>query len=161
MSNPDNFLFLPAGVLEMSPARTAFIRSMEDAVLGTFRMWGYQEVRTPFLEYADTMSRGLANEELDMAFKLVDRGTGKMLLLSEKVKHSNARLQNALTDLHHAFKRQNGYADLEIAQKRSSLENTLIPESISDHTTRLRRAGFDVVTPWFQCFNFASLIALK
>jgi tRNA (cmo5U34)-methyltransferase len=65
------------------------------------------------------------------------------------------------TDLHHAFKRANGYSALEIAQKRNSLENVLIPETLASHRQRLQSAGFSSVDVWFQCFNFASLVAIK
>jgi len=88
----DNILLLPAGVFEMTPVKAAFVRHIEDVVLEVFRLWGYQEVRTPSLEYVDTMSRGLGSEELDMAFKLVDRGTGKMLLLRSDVTPQVARM---------------------------------------------------------------------
>ncbi|MFG0261956.1 MAG: carboxy-S-adenosyl-L-methionine synthase CmoA, partial [Novipirellula sp. JB048] len=47
---------------------------------------------------------------------------GGALLLSEKICFADARQQTLLNDLHHDFKRANGYSDLEIAQKRSSLE---------------------------------------
>lgn len=90
--NSDNILLLPAGVFEMIPARAAFVRHIEEVVLEVFRLWGYQEVRTPSLEYVDTMSRGLASDELDMAFKLVDRGTGKMMVLRSDVTPQVARM---------------------------------------------------------------------
>ena len=89
---PNDILLLPAGVFEMTPVRAAFVRHIEEAVLAVFRLWGYQEVRTPSLEYVDTMSRGLASDELDMAFKLVDRGTGKMMLLRSDVTPQVARM---------------------------------------------------------------------
>ena len=66
-----------------------------------------------------------------------------------------------MIELHHNFKRANGYSDLEIAQKRSALEQVLLPESLATHRSRLRHAGFSSVDVWFQCFNFASLIAIK
>lgn len=90
--NSENILLLPAGVFEMTPARAAFVRHVEEAVLGVFRLWGYQEIRTPSLEYVDTMSRGLADDELDLAFKLVDRGTGKMMMLRSDVTPQVARM---------------------------------------------------------------------
>jgi tRNA (cmo5U34)-methyltransferase len=65
-----------------------------------------------------------------------------------------------LTDLHIAFKRANGYSELEIAQKRSAIENVMKPDSLEEHRERLLAAGFSKVVPWFQCLNFASLIAL-
>jgi tRNA (cmo5U34)-methyltransferase len=86
---------------------------------------------------------------------------GGILVLSEKIRFEDEHLQQLNTDLHHTFKRANGYSDLEISQKRSALENVLLPETIASHTERLRRAGFTSVDVWFQCFNFASLVAIR
>jgi tRNA (cmo5U34)-methyltransferase len=66
-----------------------------------------------------------------------------------------------LTDIHHDFKRAHGYSDLEISQKRSALENVLVPETIAAHRDRLTKAGFASVDVWFQCFNFMSMLAVK
>jgi len=84
-----------------------------------------------------------------------------VLILSEKVCFDDEPHQHLMTELHHNFKRANGYSDLEIAQKRSAIENYLIPETLDTHRQRLRDAGFHSVDVWFQCFNFASLIAIK
>ena len=85
---------------------------------------------------------------------------GGALILSEKLRFADAAEQELLTDLHIAFKRANGYSELEIAQKRSALENVMKPDSLQQHRERLLAAGFSQVTPWFQCLNFASLVAL-
>jgi tRNA (cmo5U34)-methyltransferase len=84
-----------------------------------------------------------------------------VLILSEKLAFEDEPHQQLMTELHHNFKRANGYSDLEIAQKRSSIENYLIPETLHAHRQRLRAAGFQSVDVWFQCFNFASIIAIK
>ncbi|WP_295799270.1 carboxy-S-adenosyl-L-methionine synthase CmoA [uncultured Microbulbifer sp.] len=86
---------------------------------------------------------------------------GGVLILSEKVAFSDSDHQELMIDLHHAFKAANGYSALEIAQKRSALENVLIPETLFDHRERLKSVGFSSVDVWFQCFNFASMIAIK
>jgi len=86
---------------------------------------------------------------------------GELLVLSEKLHFLDEDLHDLFIDMHHNFKRDNGYSDLEIAQKRSSLENTLLPETANTHRTRLQEAGFTSVDQWFQCFNFASFIAIK
>ncbi len=86
---------------------------------------------------------------------------GGVLILSEKVAFKDIPHQTLMTELHHNFKRANGYSDLEIAQKRTAIEEILIPETLHDHTTRLREAGFTSVDVWFQCLNFASIIAIK
>ncbi len=86
---------------------------------------------------------------------------GGILILSEKLKFDDDR-QNALqTDMHHLFKKAKGYTDLEISQKRTALENVLIPETFSLHQQRLQKSGFSSAEVWFQYFNFASIIALK
>lgn len=85
---------------------------------------------------------------------------GGALILSEKLRFEDEAEQTLLTDLHIAFKRANGYSELEIAQKRSALENVMKPDSLQQHRERLLAAGFRQVTPWFQCLNFASLVAL-
>jgi tRNA (cmo5U34)-methyltransferase len=84
-----------------------------------------------------------------------------VLIISEKLAFEDETHQQLMIDLHHNFKRANGYSDLEIAQKRAAIENYLIPETLATHRQRLRDAGFHSVDVWFQCFNFASLIAIK
>lgn len=86
---------------------------------------------------------------------------GGVLILSEKVAFDDPIHNDLMIELHHNFKRANGYSDLEIAQKRTALEQVLIPETLDAHRERLREAGFNSVDVWFQCFNFASLIAIK
>ena len=86
---------------------------------------------------------------------------GGCLILSEKLAFPDESENELQIDLHHTFKKSNGYSDLEIAQKRSALENVLIPETKATHIQRLKETGFSQVFPWFQCFNFASFIAIK
>ena len=86
---------------------------------------------------------------------------GGLLVLSEKVRFENSEQQALLTELHHAFKKANGYSELEISQKRTALENVLIPETIEIHKQRLNDAGFSQSLLWFQCFNFCSFVAIK
>jgi tRNA (cmo5U34)-methyltransferase len=85
---------------------------------------------------------------------------GGALILSEKLRFDDDQEHALLADLHVAFKRANGYSELEIAQKRSAIENVMKPDSLEQHRERLLAAGFTKVVPWFQCLNFASLIAL-
>ncbi|QIB64799.1 carboxy-S-adenosyl-L-methionine synthase CmoA [Kineobactrum salinum] len=86
---------------------------------------------------------------------------GGIMVLSEKVTFEDPHLDELNIELHHQFKRSNGYSDLEIAQKRNALENVLLPETLAQHKARIGGAGFGSCDVWFQCFNFASLIALK
>lgn len=86
---------------------------------------------------------------------------GGAVIVSEKLAFEDADTQRRMTAMHHAFKRENGYSELEIAQKRSALENVLIPETERVHVQRLEQAGFAGAQRWQQCLNFASFVAYK
>ncbi len=84
-----------------------------------------------------------------------------ILILSEKIAFDEPGQQQFHVELHHDFKRANGYSDLEISQKRTALENVMIPETLACHQQRLQAAGFNFVDLWFQCLNFVSMVAIK
>lgn len=86
---------------------------------------------------------------------------GGALVLSEKFSFEDAEVGELLFNMHHDFKRANGYSELEISQKRSMLENVMLTDSVEAHKARLKSAGFAHAELWFQCFNFGSLVALK
>ena len=84
-----------------------------------------------------------------------------VLVLSEKFRFEDEQTNDLLIDLHHQFKRANGYSELEVSQKRTALENVMRTDSIETHKARLKNVGFSHVELWFQCFNFGSMIAMK
>jgi tRNA (cmo5U34)-methyltransferase len=86
---------------------------------------------------------------------------GGILVLSEKIRLASAPTETLFVAMHHAFKRNQGYSDLEISQKRAALDKVLLPETLEVHRSRLERVGFTTVEVWFQCFNFVSLVAFK
>ncbi|MEN8169130.1 MAG: carboxy-S-adenosyl-L-methionine synthase CmoA [Pseudomonadota bacterium] len=86
---------------------------------------------------------------------------GGVLVLSEKLQFSDTGRQQFEEAMHLAFKRANGYSELEISQKRAALEEVLVPDTLEQHSARLTEAGFRRVEPWFQAFNFASIAAFK
>ncbi|KOC90791.1 carboxy-S-adenosyl-L-methionine synthase CmoA [Winslowiella iniecta] len=86
---------------------------------------------------------------------------GGALVLSEKFSFEDSEVGELLFNMHHDFKRANGYSELEISQKRSMLENVMLTDSVETHKQRLHNAGFEHAELWFQCFNFGSLIAVK
>ncbi|MFZ5466902.1 MAG: carboxy-S-adenosyl-L-methionine synthase CmoA [Pseudomonadota bacterium] len=85
---------------------------------------------------------------------------GGVLLLSEKIAFEDDRMEHLITELHHDFKRAQGYSELEIAQKRQALENVLVPETLEAHRSRLREAGFVSCETWLQHTRFVSLLAM-
>ncbi|BCO19005.1 MAG: carboxy-S-adenosyl-L-methionine synthase CmoA [Pseudomonadota bacterium] len=86
---------------------------------------------------------------------------GGILVLSEKIRHPTLRGNELLIDLHHQFKRDNGYSELEVSQKRAALEKVMLTDTFEEHETRLKNAGFSDVVMWYKCYNFTSLIAVK
>jgi len=86
---------------------------------------------------------------------------GGALILSEKILFDNELTNQTMVDLHHQFKKNNGYSDLEIAQKRAALERFLIPETQQVHLERLNQVGFSRANIWFQHYNFSSFLAVK
>ncbi|MDN2482771.1 carboxy-S-adenosyl-L-methionine synthase CmoA [Vibrio agarivorans] len=86
---------------------------------------------------------------------------GGILILSEKFVFEDSVSNELLIDLHHDFKRANGYSELEISQKRSAIENVMRPDSIAMHKERFADIGFSSFEVWFQCFNFGSMFAVK
>jgi len=86
---------------------------------------------------------------------------GGILVLSEKVVDENSHMEELLVGLHHEHKRRNNYSALEISRKRAALENVLVPETVSAHRARLKKAGFAHSAVWLRYFNFVSIIALR
>ena len=86
---------------------------------------------------------------------------GGAVIISEKTIHENEEINKSLISLHESFKRENGYSETEIAQKRKAIEDVLIPESIEQHLKRLSDAGFKKPLVQMQCINFASFLAVK
>ena len=86
---------------------------------------------------------------------------GGVLVLSEKFIFDDEKSNQLLVDLHLDFKRSHGYSELEISQKRSSLDNVLISDTVEQHYQRLQQAGFQHNNLWYQYFNFGSILSIK
>lgn len=86
---------------------------------------------------------------------------GGILLMAEKIIHPNESIARLHQCFYYRFKRENGYSELEISQKRDALEKVLIPDAVETHLARLSRIGFEAVDIWFKWFNFAAFIARK
>ena len=86
---------------------------------------------------------------------------GGVLLVSEKIQIEDEAMNNLFIDAYHEFKKCQGYSEMEVAQKRTALENVLIPETLQQHQQRFKEAGFATSNLWFQCLNFCSIIACK
>lgn len=105
----------------------------------------------------------LAPEKRDRLIRSVCNGLvpGGILLLTEKTLHPDPGVCDLELDFYRQFKRENGYSDLEISQKRDALDKVLIPESTAVHEQRILSAGFSIFNVWLKWFNFASMLAVK
>lgn len=146
-------------------AQQLFIRQAQSATSVTLHC---QDIADAYIENASVVVMNFTLQFIPLAQRqpLIDRiysglKPGGILLLSEKLAFENKQTHQFLIDAHHDFKRANGYSDMEISQKRSALENVLIPETFLQHQQRLQSAGFSHTELWYQCFNFASMIAIK
>jgi len=86
---------------------------------------------------------------------------GGGLILAEKIHHQSPRLQQLVQQAHFDFKRDQGYSELEISQKRQALENVLVTETLAAHQARLTNIGFAEQAVISQHYNFMALLALK
>ena len=81
---------IPEGMRDVLPPEAAELRAIEHIVLGRFNAYGYGEVRTPALEYPETMERA----EVDLlasGFHLYDE-RGRALVLRTDLTTAVARL---------------------------------------------------------------------
>ena len=74
---------------------------------------------------------------------------------------SGNKVNDDIPEAYCLFKKENGYSELEVSQKRDALENVLIPEAIPAHLSRLRGAGFIKTDLFLKWFNFVSIICQK
>ena len=83
------------------------------------------------------------------------------LLLIEKVLEEQTLVNRLFVKHYYDFKRRNGYADIEISQKREALENVLIPYRLEENRAMLRDAGFEHPEVFFKWYNFCGILAVR
>ena len=84
-----------------------------------------------------------------------------IFIFSEKVVFKDKKLDKELIDIYYAYKKEQGYSEYEIAQKREALENVLIPFTIEENIRMCKDAGFKQIDTVFQWANFVTFIAKK
>jgi len=86
---------------------------------------------------------------------------GGIFLITEKIHHKDEFLDQLEQVFYYRFKKENGYSELEISQKREALENVLVPDTLEQHMARFEAAGFRHISIWHKWFNFCSFICVK
>jgi tRNA (cmo5U34)-methyltransferase len=84
---------------------------------------------------------------------------GGALILVEKIVSEN--LDDLMVQMYYEMKRENGYTQAQIMEKRRSLENVLSPLKPEWNVDMLRTAGFCEIGMFWRCLNFCGWIAVK
>lgn len=122
--------------------------------------YDYQEANVFVSNYTLQFIRPLVREELvkKIADSLKKEG---VFIFSEKVISHHPKLNKDLIEHYYDFKKQQGYSEYEIAQKREALENVLVPYSEEENIKMAKNAGFSHCEVVFRWANFATFIAIK
>lgn len=87
---------LPAGIEEMLPPQAQAMELLRRELLDLYRVWGYDLVSPPFVDYLESLLTG-TGRDLDLqTFKLTDPATGRLLGVRADMTPQVARM-----DAHH------------------------------------------------------------
>ncbi len=72
---------VPVGMATILPEAAHRVRNLESQLLSHIHQWGYDEIILPTFEYLDVLAPGLEPQLIENCYKIVDRATGRILLL--------------------------------------------------------------------------------
>ncbi|PVX26487.1 MAG: ATP phosphoribosyltransferase regulatory subunit [Candidatus Bathyarchaeum sp.] len=84
-------LHTPKGTRDVLPNQVKQYRYIENQLKETFELWNYSEVRSPTIEFVETLSTGVGSELVDAMFKFQDFD-GKLLALRAEMTAPVARI---------------------------------------------------------------------
>jgi tRNA (cmo5U34)-methyltransferase len=128
--------------------------------------------------YGDMLEYNYSNEDIVVAnytlqfirpidrIKLIKKiskalNSDGIFIFSEKVIFKDKVLDKELIDIYYNYKKEQGYSQYEISQKREALENVLIPFTIEENIQMCKDAGFKEINTIFQWANFVTFVAKK
>lgn len=82
---------VPVGMATILPEAARHVRHLETELLSYFDRFGYDEIILPTFEYLDVLAPGLEPTLLENSYKIVDRTSGRILLLRPDVTAQIAR----------------------------------------------------------------------
>ena len=130
------------------------------------------------LEFADMLTYNYENEDvvvsnytlqfirpmqrLELVKKIYNgMNDDGVFVFSEKVIFNDKKLDKQMIDIYYEYKKEQGYSEYEIAQKREALENVLIPFTIEENIQMCKDAGFKNIDTVFQWANFVTFVVRK
>jgi tRNA (cmo5U34)-methyltransferase len=122
--------------------------------------YNYKQADVFISNYTLQFIRPLVREELvkKIASSLKKNG---IFIFSEKVISHHSKLNKDLIECYYDFKKEQGYSEYEIVQKREALENILVPYSEEENIKMAENCGFSHCEVVFRWANFATFIAIK
>ena len=120
----------------------------------------YKKADVFISNYTLQFIRPLVREELvkKIADSLKKEG---VFIFSEKVISHHSKLNKDLIECYYDFKKEQGYSEYEIMQKREALENVLVPYSEEENIKMALNSGFSHCEVVFRWANFCTFIAIK
>ena len=120
----------------------------------------YKKAKLFISNYTLQFIRPLIREEL---VKKIYESLNKdgVFIFSEKIISHHAKLNKDLIECYYDFKKEQGYSEYEIMQKREALENVLVPYSEEENIKMAKNCGFSHCEVVFRWANFATFIAIK
>ncbi len=120
----------------------------------------YKEADLFISNYTLQFIRPLIREELVKKIS-ASLKKGGIFIFSEKVISHHPKLNKDLIECYYDFKKEQGYSEYEIMQKREALENVLVPYSEDENIKMAKNCGFSHCEVVFRWANFATFIAIK
>jgi ATP phosphoribosyltransferase regulatory subunit len=84
-------LHIPQGTRDHLPSEVEHYHYIEDGLREIFTLWGYQEIRSPTIEFVGVLSTGIGPELIDSMFKFQDFD-GKLVALRPEMTAPVARI---------------------------------------------------------------------
>ncbi|MDT8338712.1 MAG: carboxy-S-adenosyl-L-methionine synthase CmoA [Sulfurimonas sp.] len=122
--------------------------------------YDYKEADLFISNYTLQFIRPLIREELVKKISASLKKEG-IFIFSEKVISHHPKLNKDLIECYYDFKKEQGYSEYEIMQKREALENVLVPYSEDENIKMAKNCGFLHCEVVFRWANFATFIAIK
>ncbi len=122
--------------------------------------YDYKEADVFISNYTLQFIRPLVREELVKKIAVALKKEG-IFIFSEKIISHHSKLNKELIECYYDFKKEQGYSEYEIMQKREALENVLVPYSEEENIKMALNAGFSHCEVLLRWANFATFIAIK
>jgi len=147
-------------MLEQAQRKVEAFGADIELLFGDILEYDYAMADVFIANYTLQFVRPLVREELvkKVASSLKDEG---VFIFSEKIISHHSKLNKDLIECYYNFKKEQGYSEYEIVQKREALENVLVPYSEEENMTMAKNAGFSHCEVLFRWANFATFIAIK